>query len=184
MKKADEKVMVSIRRREPLCEPFIKLSLILKTGGVKGDGYLGMCGDRLAQAELIDGEDVRTDFMNFPDIELTAAGVRKCRMILECYVPRGIIEDAHDALVEEKDVRVYINTISRTLRKMTLCELIRTLAKADTRIRRFVAAEIYQRFIFVECFRKIRSAYYKILVRIKYHGLLSAVGRISANSAG
>ena len=52
MNKADEKVMASIKRREPLCEPFIKLSLILKTGGVKGDGYLGMCGDRLAQAEF------------------------------------------------------------------------------------------------------------------------------------
>ena len=47
MDKTDEKVMVSIRRREPLCEPFIKLSLILKTGGIEAEGYLGMCGDRI-----------------------------------------------------------------------------------------------------------------------------------------
>ena len=57
MDKADKKVMKSIRSWEPLCEPFIKLSMILKTGGIKADGYLGMCGDRISGALLIDGED-------------------------------------------------------------------------------------------------------------------------------
>lgn len=161
-----------------------ELSRILREYGYdcrRGQQYCG--ANRLAQSELIDGEDVRIDFVNFPDMELTAAGVRKCRKILQCYVAGDIIADAHEALVEEKDMRVYINTISQTLRKMTLCELIRTLANVDVRIRRFVAAEIYQRFILVGCFRKMRSAYYKILVRVKYHGLLSVAGKVSANNA-
>lgn len=54
--------------------------------------------------------------------------------------------------------------------------------KSDTRIRRFVVTEICQRSILVRCFRKIRSVYYGILVRVKYHGLLSAVGRIAADT--
>ncbi len=176
MDKADEKVMASIRRRGPLCDPFIKLSLILKTGGIKAEGYLGMCGDRISDALLVDGEDVKIDFMNFPDMELTAAGVRICRRILECYVSGDIIADAREALCEEKSLREQINIISQMLRQTKMKELARVLMKSDdVRIRRFVIAEICQRNIFARCFRKIRSVYYNILVRIKYRGLLSII---------
>lgn len=184
MDKTDERVMVSIRRREPFCEPFLKLSLILKTGGVKADGYLGMCGDRISDELLIDGEDVRIDFMNFPDMELTAAGVGICRKILRCYVSEDIIADALEALAEEKAVRMNINIISQTLRKMNLYGLARTFIKSDARIRRFVMAEVFQRSILIGCFRKIRSVYYSIIVRIKYRRLLSICGKVAAANSG
>lgn len=45
MDKTDKRVMKSIRSQKSLCDPFIKLSMILKTGGIEADGYLGMCGD-------------------------------------------------------------------------------------------------------------------------------------------
>lgn len=183
MDKADKRVMESIRSREPFWEPFIKLSMILKTGGIEAEGYLGMCGDRISDALLIDGEDVRIDFVNFPDMELTAAGVRMCRDILECYVSGDIVLDAYVALMEEKSVRVHVNTISQTLREMKLCGLASAFIKSDARIRRFVVTEICQRSILIRCFRKVRSAYYGVLVRLKYHGLLLAVGRIAADAA-
>lgn len=182
MDRKDKKVMISIRRREPLCEPFIKLSLILKTGGIEAEGYLGMCGDRISDALLIDGEDVRIDFVNFPDIELTAAGVRICRDILGRYVSEEIIADALEALAEEKVERAHINIISQTLREMKLYGLARAFIESDKGIRRFIIAEICQRSILIGCFRKIRSVYYCILVRVKYHGLLSTVGRIVADT--
>lgn len=182
MDKADKRVMVSIKSREPLCEPFIKLSMILKTGGIEADGYLGMCGERISDALLIDGEDVRIDFVNFPDMELTAAGVRICRDILECYVSGDIISDAYVALMEEKAVRVHVNTISQTLREMKPQGLVSAFIKSDSRVRRFVVTEICQRSILIRCFGKIRSVYYGILVQVKYHGLLSAVGRIAVDT--
>ncbi|MCI8564957.1 MAG: hypothetical protein HFI39_01340 [Lachnospiraceae bacterium] len=182
MDNVEEKVMTSIRSREPLCEPFLRLSKILEVGKLPA-GYLRLCSDRIADAELIDGEDVRIDFVNFPDMELTAAGVRTCRKILECYVSDDMIADAHEALTEEKAERAHINIISRTLREMNLYGLARALIKSDTRIRQFVIAEIFQRSVLIWCFRKIRNACYDILVRIKYHGLLSAVGRIAADTA-
>lgn len=184
MDKADKRVMKSIRSREPLCEPFIKLSMILKTGGIKADGYLGMCGDRISDALLIDGEDVRIDFVNFPDMELTAAGVRICRDILECYVSGDIVSDAYVALMEEKVVRVHVNTISQTLQEMKLRGLVSAFIKSDSRIRRFVVEEICQRSILIRCFRKIRGVYYGILVRVKYYELFSGVGRIAAENSG
>ncbi|MDE7207537.1 MAG: hypothetical protein K2N90_10350 [Lachnospiraceae bacterium] len=180
MNKADEKVIVSIKNREPFCEPFIKLSLILKTGGVEADGYLGMCGDRISNALLVDGEDVRIDFVNFPDMELTAAGVRICREILECYVSEDIIADAHEALCEEKATRTHINIISQTLREMNLYGLVRAFIESDARIRQFVVMEICQRFILIRCFRAIRNVYYNIGVRIKYRGLLSICSKAAA----
>ncbi len=42
--------------------------------------------------------------------------------------------------------------------------------------------EICQRSISIRCFRKIRRIYYGILVQVKYHGLVSAVGRIAADT--
>lgn len=184
MDKADEKVMISIRRREPLCEPFIKLSLILKTGGIEAEGYLGMCGNRISDALLIDGEDVRIDFMNFPDMELTAAGVRMCRKILGCYVSGDIIADALEALTEEKAERTHINIISQTLREMKLYGLARAFIESDAKIRRFVVAEVCQRSILIRCFRKMQGAYYSVLVRIKYRGLLSICGKVAAEYSG
>ena len=184
MDKTDEKVMVSIRRREPLCEPFIKLSLILKTGGIEAEGYLGMCGDRISDALLIDGEDVRIDFVNFPDMELTATGVRICRDILGCYVSEEIIANALEALTEEKTVRAHINIISQTLREMKLYGLIRAFINSNARIRQFVVAEVCQRSILIRCFRKMQRAYYSVLVRIKYRGLLSICGKVAAEYSG
>lgn len=60
-----EKVMIAIKTRKMLELPFLSLGVILKTGGIEGAGYLGMCSDQIAEAELIDGEDVRIDFINF-----------------------------------------------------------------------------------------------------------------------
>ncbi len=184
MNKADEKVMVSIRSREPLCEPFIRLSMIFKTGGIESEGYLGMCGGRIADMELIDGEEVRIDFINFPDMELTATGVMICRKILECYVPSNIIADAHEALTAEKKINTHINIISQTLREMNLYGLTRAFIKSDARIRRFVIAEICQRSIFFRCFRKMQNTYYDIFVRIKYHGLLAICNNVVAAYSG
>ena len=133
---------------------------------------------------MIDGEDVRIDFVNFPDMELTATGVRICRDILGCYVSEEIIANALEALTEEKTVRAHINIISQTLREMKLYGLVRAFIKSDARIRRLVVAEVCQRLILIRCFRKMQRAYYSVLVRIKYCGLLSICGKVAATYSG
>ena len=67
---------------------------------------MGICGARISDALLIDGEDVRIDFVNFPDMELTAVGVLICRDILGCYVSEEIIADALEALTRSEERRV------------------------------------------------------------------------------
>lgn len=61
---------------------------------------------------------------------------------------------------------------------------VRAFIKSDARIRRFVVAEVCQRSILIGCFRKMQSAYYSVLVRIKYRGLLSICGKVAAAYSG
>lgn len=171
-----EKVFHAIKTREPLETPFLSLRLILKTGGIEAAGYLGMCSDRIAEADLIDGEDVRIDFINFPDLLLSADGVRECRNILENYVSNDIIADAFKALCHEESIRAEISILAAKLRELGAVNLIKLYVKCgDKQIRQFVAAEAYHRFFLSGILRKLRSLFYSGFVRVKYHRLFSVV---------
>jgi len=96
MNKANEKIMTAIKQRGDLCIPFLTVGKILETAGM--GAWTGLCCDRIADAGLIDGTDVCINFLNIPDLEVTAEGLRKCREILECYAPQDILKDAHKIL--------------------------------------------------------------------------------------
>lgn len=177
MNKEDEKILIAIKRREPIEEPFLKLSKILDIG--KTGNYLSLCSDRIADAELIDGESVRIDFLNFHDLLLTAEGVRVCREILEGYVSDDILKDAYEALCEEAAVRESVNYIARLLREMKWSELFHTYKNSEERIRNLVVAEIRERLILFGCREKIHSLFYNVFVRVKYHRLISVCGKIA-----
>ena len=171
-----EKIVTAIKTREVLEMPLLSLGLILKTGGIEAAGYLGMCSDRLAEAELIDGEDVRIDFINFPDLLLSADGVRTCRGILENYVSDDIISDAFEALCHEESIRAEISMFSGTLRELGTAGLVKMYARCkDNQIRKLIAAEAYHRSILSSIIRRLRSLFYDVLVHVKYHRLISVV---------
>lgn len=171
-----EKVFHAIKTREPLEAPLLSLGLILKTGGIKAAGYLGMCSDRIAEADLIDGEDVRIDFMNFPDLLLSADGLRECRNILENYVSKDIIADAFEVLCHEEGIRAEISILAARLRELGAVNLIKLYAKCgDKQMRQFVVAEAYHRSFLSDIVRKLRSLFYSGFVWVKYHRLLSMV---------
>ncbi len=171
-----ERVMTAIKTRKPLEMPLLSLGLILKTGGIEANGYLGMCADRIAEADLIDEEDILIDFTNFPDLLLSADGVRECRNILENYVSKDIIVDAFEALCHEESIRAEISILAARLRELGAVNLIKLYAKCgDRQIRQFVVAEAYHRSFLSGIVRKLRSLFYSGFVRVKYHRLLSVV---------
>ena len=180
MMKTDDKIMEAIKRRRPFEDPVLKLSTILETGDI--GMYLSLCADRINEAELIDGEDVRIDFMNFPDLLLTADGVWICRDILECYVSGDIVADAFEALCREEVERASVNDIALILREMKLNGLFRTCMKSDVRIRRLVIAEIFQRSIPCKCMRMMWSLLRQATVRVKHYDLI-AVCKMATDAA-
>ena len=171
-----EKIVTAIKTREVLEMPLLSLGLILKTGGIEAAGYLGMCSDRIAEAELIDGEDVRIDFINFPDLLLSADGVRECRKILENYVSKDIIADAFEALCDEESIRAEINMMASMLRELGAAGLVKMYVKCkDKQIREYIVAEAYHRSFLSGIVRQLRNIFYDVFFRVKYHRLFSAV---------
>lgn len=97
-----DKMLVAIRSRRDLEPTLISLRKLLVSGGM--ENYLGLCSDRLAECEKIDGEDTQINFADFPDILFNSEGLFNCRHIQENYLPTGLLLDSWKTLrVIERD---------------------------------------------------------------------------------
>lgn len=173
-----EKILMAIKSRKSLKGPYLSLGVILKEGGIETDGYLGMCAERIAEAELIDWEDVQIDFTNFPDLLLSADGVMECRDILKNYVSEKGLENVFVRMCLEESIRAEINMLAARLREARVPELIRTYIKcSDPWVRKVVITEAYHRTLLAEAARTLQSLFYNAGMKIKYHGLLSMIDR-------
>lgn len=179
--KTNEKIMTAIKRRESLCDPFLTVGKILEAGGM--GNWTALCCERVANAELIDGADVRINFLNMPDLEVTAEGMRMCREILECYVSRDILKDAHEILCLEESARYHINEVARILREMKWCDLLGVCVKGEPRERVYAREEVCQRLCFGEARETLRKWCCNIVVRVKFRKLLSYCRGIAADVA-
>lgn len=169
--KSNEKIMAAIKQRKSLCDPFLTVSKIFETDGM--GTWTGVCCERIAAAELIDGENVRITFFDMPNLELTAEGLRVCRGILECYVSPEILADACEMLCSETSVRVSINEVARILREMKWRDLFGICVKEDERMRMYAAAEIRQRLTLAECREKLKELFCNFYVRVRYRHLIA-----------
>lgn len=169
--KSNEKIMTAIRQRGDLCSPFLTVGKILETAGM--ETWTGLYCDRIAEKGLIDGEDVRLDFLHIGDLELTAEGVRCCRTILECYISRDALKKAHELLCLEESARYHINEVARILREMKWRDLLNVFAKGDVQEKTFAKEEVWQRLCFGAARESLRKQYYNIVARVKYRHLIA-----------
>ena len=65
--KSKDRMIRAIRSRKNLESPVINLKKLLASGGM--EHYLDLCSDRLADKLMIDGEDTKMNFADFPDME-------------------------------------------------------------------------------------------------------------------
>lgn len=168
--KTNEKIMTAIKRRESLYDPFLTVGKILEAGGM--GNWTALCCERVANAELIDGTDVRINFLNMPDLEVTAEGLRKCREILECYASQDVLKDAHKLLCLEESARYHINEVARILREMGWRDLFNVLAKGDAREKVYAREELRQRLCLGAYREKVRRLFCDVIARVKYRHLL------------
>lgn len=183
---AMERTLTVIRQRENLEIPTLSVQLILQTGGM--GMYSNMCCDRISDEGLIDGEDVQINFANFPDINLTADGIRKCRKILECYVQNNNIADAFSLLCEVEQMDAEINNMAKLMRNMKISDLLKTYKALDNypddeakgRIRKYISAEIWNRSILAVMKRKISKFVTDIYLKVKYRGLFQYMKQVAA----
>ncbi len=141
------------------------------------ENYLDMCWSRLADGELLDGEDVCIDLTNLSDIRLSADGLQNCKSILECYISHGLLKRVYVLMCETERMNCGINNYAKMLRRMTAFQLLKAHLKMkpseDAAV--YIRAELWNRSIFAEAVRKVKYGCTRLYVKIKYHHLFNAV---------
>lgn len=170
MESVRERALTAIKARSDLSPPMISVYNLLKIDKV--ETWAGLCCDRIADANLIDMEDVQIDFINMPGICLTADGLVACRDILESYVDKETIGDAFKWMCSEESLNADINTAVQVLRDMSNSGLKKLYREAESlqipesvSARELIQEEMHQRSPFMALVRKVRKEYRLLPVR-------------------
>ena len=170
METVKERALTAIENRSDLSQPTITVYNLLKA--VKVESWAGLCCSRIADANLIDMEDIIIDFLNPPGLCLTADGVRICRNILESYIDKEMLCNVFEWMRSEKSINEDVNTAVQVLRNMSGPRLRKLYREADSlqipesiNARELISEEIRQRSPLSGVFRKIRKEYRLLPIR-------------------
>ena len=174
MSKAMEELLTAIRQRGDLEKPMVSVGSLLKQ--VDRENYLDMCCSRLADSDLLDGEDACIDFADFPNIRLSADGLQNCKSILECYISRDLLRRVYAIMCETERMNCGINNYAKMLRGMKALQLLKAHLgmKPGEDAAVYIRAELWSRSIFAEIVRKVQYGCTKLYVHIKYHRIFRA----------
>lgn len=180
MSRVMKEILTAIKLREDLEKPMVSVRSLLKEAD--RENYLDMCCDRLADNELLDGEDALIDFDDFPNIKLTADGLQNCKDILECYMSHDLVKRVYRLLCETESMNCGINNYARILRDMKTFELLKAHSKMkpDEDAAVYIRAELWHRSIFSWIARKVRYGCTRLYVNIKYKHLFDYVRSVVA----
>ncbi len=180
MGRAMKEILTAIRQRGDLEKKMVSVRSILKQED--RENYLDMCCSRLADSELLDGEDACIDFADFPNIRLSADGLQNCKSILECYISRDLLRRVYTIMCEIERMNCGINNYAEMLRGMTTFQLLKAHCgmKPGEDAAVYIRAELWHRSIFAEIARKVKYGCAWLYVKIKYHHVFSIAKSIVA----
>lgn len=180
MSKAMEELLTAIWQRGDLEKPMVSVRSLLKQ--VDRENYLDMCCSRLADSELLDGEDACIDFADFPNIRLSADGLQNCKSILECYISRDLLKQVYTLMCRRERMNCSISNYAEILRRMTAFQLLKIHLgmKPGEDAAVYIRAELWSRSIFAGIARKVQYGCTKLYVHIKYHRIFSAAKKAVA----
>ena len=184
--KSKDRMIRAIRSRKNLESPVISLKKLLASGGM--EHYLDLCSDRLADKLMIDGEDTKMNFADFPDILFTESGLFDCWNILENYLPVDVLMDAWQRLHDKERINREVNSVAAAFRKMKLRKLLRLyknqklskLGESGRIVRRWIMWEIWSRTPLSGILRRTSEILARIHVRVKYKWLFDMVSSAAA----
>ena len=175
--KSKDRMIRAIRSRKDLEPTHISLRKFLASGNM--EHYLELCSDRIAENEMIDGEETAINFCDFPDILFTSDGLFDCRHILENYLSVDVLMDAWQLLLDEERTNREVNSLAAAFRKMKLPELWKCYKNMDLRkdagegqiVKEWIVWELWSRSLFSGIWRKAKEALTQVYVNVKYKGL-------------
>ena len=170
MESARERALTAIKARKDLRPPMISVYNLLRIGKV--ETWAGQCCDHIADANLIDMEDVQIDFINMPGLCLTANGIMACRHILESYIDYDTLCDVFKWMCSEESINADVNTAVQVLRGLNGPRLRKLYREADAlqlsesiNARELIREEMRQRSPFMALARKVKKEYRLLPVR-------------------
>ena len=170
METVKERALSAIGHRRDLSQPIISVYNLLKA--VKVESWAGLCCDRIADANLIDMEDIIIDLINPPGLCLTADGVRICQNILESYIDKEMLCYVFEWMRSEESINEDVNTAVQVLRNMSVPRLRKLYREADSLqlpesidARELIREEMHQRSPFMALARKVKKEYRLLPVR-------------------
>lgn len=176
--KTEDRMMEAIRQRKDLPPAHISLRKLLACGDM--EHYLDLCANRLAENEMIDGENTEINFADFPDLLFNSEGLFDCRHILENYLSDDIIADAWKLLLDAERKDNEINSIAAAFRKMKLWDLWKCYKEikpdeAGQLAKRWIAAEVWSRSFLSHIWRKAGEALRHVYVNVRYKRLFDMI---------
>lgn len=190
--KLKDRMATAIRSRKDLPPVHVSLKRLLEKGGMAN--YLNLCSDRIAENEMIDGEEVSFNFADFPDIIFTSKGFFACRHILENYLPFDMLADVWQLLIEEERENRETNSMAEAFRKMKLRELLKYYMEYQSRntkddtereakhlVCQWIAWEIWSRSVFSGIWRMAKEAITRLYVNVKYKRLFDIMRTVAEN---
>ena len=170
MESARERALTAIKARKDLSPPLISVYNLLRIGKV--ETWAGQCCDRIADANLIDMENVQIDFINMPGLCLTADGIMACQDILESYIDKDTLRDAFNWMCSEEFINDNVNIAVQVLRDLNGPRLRKLYREADalqlsegTNAQELIQEEMRQRSLLMWLIRKVRKEYRLLPVR-------------------
>ena len=184
--KSKDRMITAIRSRKDLEPTLISLRKLLAKNGM--EHYLEWCSERIAESEMIDGEDTRINFADFPDILFTSDGFFDCRHILENYLSVDMLADAWQLLLDEERTNGEVNSLAADFRKMKLLDLMKYYIKwhshktnddseqeAKWLVCQWIVAELWSRSFFSGIWRKAKEVLTQIYAHVKYKQIFDIV---------
>lgn len=184
--KSKDRMIKAIRGRKDLEPTVISLKKLLVSGNM--EHYLELCSGRIAESKMIDGQDTKMNFADFPDILFTESGLFDCRHILENYLSVDVLTDAWQLLLDEERIKREVNSVAAAFRKMKLRKLLKMyknqkLSKSGESgrlVRKWIMWEIWSRTPLSGIWRKVKEILARIHVRVKYKWLFDMVSSTAA----
>ena len=173
-----------IFKRKNIPERLYSMNKILDTYGY--GQYAGIACNRIANANLLDGEHVQIDFIEFPNILVDYHGVIKCEDILLGYIDIKDLSTLEEAMVSNHSLIKLYNNMMEYLRGMSVKDIlgiIKQTIKSESKdviemkwkIIKICVLEITARSMLNKIVQKIYYLYLKCYCKIKYKDIFSAL---------
>lgn len=191
-KECKEKLNRYIWRRENVPNVSVNLRKLLRQADM--EQYLEVCSNRIADAQLLDGENVEIDFLDFPNLLLDVYGITYCYDILKGYINESTLEAYKQYAICEQKIIDGINKQLEILRMYDTKSLISILTIRKNKIKTIpdyqkykhlvkeakeqVLREFLSRTIFNKARLKIKKIWFDVYFNIRHYRLASVFREI------